>query len=97
MSVETRTTHNEWTLYPEGSDATLRSNWNGIHKATATSHDYWTLYPERYYGDVSLRSKWNGVHRATLTTNQAFNCKFDWTNQDSLDQCPLPIKILALI
>ena len=30
----TRKTGQEWVLYPEGNDATLRSTWDGVHKAT---------------------------------------------------------------
>lgn len=29
-----RRTGQEWVLYPEGNDATLRSTWDGVHKAT---------------------------------------------------------------
>ena len=30
----TRKSGQEWVLYPEGNDATLRSTWDGVHKAT---------------------------------------------------------------
>ena len=30
-------TKDEWNIFPEGYDSTLRSNFDGVHKATAVS------------------------------------------------------------
>ncbi len=67
----------EWVLYPgePSVDATLRSNWKGLHKATAHSSEHWTFYPERYYGDATLKSTWNGIHKATAGSLEERHCK----------------------
>lgn len=59
---------NEWILYPErkGYDATLRSSWEGQHKATATSHDELTHQMRFGRGrNVAVIDKRNGIAQAS--------------------------------